>query len=847
MAAALQSILAALEADDGEDAFIDRETVRDAVLEALTNGSEGGLPLELREDAHRWLLLSPNEFQPSSLADAPPSIFGAYVSQQQDATPSTIKDDVREIGATVLAPAHLGVTRESVERELQGMVEYLCRPASSFTVNKVEEEVLSYHKGYTFLAAFYIEAALAKAAGTSGIEYAVTKPGADDASRAEALPCGLSIAFLLLRAWIKRFYPKTVKGQTVATSGSQEDVDVSDSSDENHISSALNQHIFRLVLQYHDPELSMHLEGHNATPGEIVFGEKWLRSLLINPLGQRPCQTIWDALAAADNPLLLPLCATVLLMESRAELLQTTGQIALQAQMMTVTFPEGTAAKVLKKAQELLLETPVSMRSSLLTAILGCVSSSENPNAHDPSSYSGCVVWPSEVEEIANSFANKADGSASATPAPSELKLRYVILDCRAERSYHYARLPTAVHVGAQVGFDPEMLKEMIARFESARGSHFAVLGTGRPIIEEINLLKIIALQLISAGFPHVSVVTDGFKGFVPYIRAHKMEIVRTPGYENAAKEKDASSDTAEQTGQQKESITATLQQKIAISQETRDAAAKKAAALQEEAAKRAAKLASSASAASTAAKSWGFGILSKAKESYVSYTGKKDKDDVAAAGANEDATPVLDQPAASTQAKVQNSAESSNKAASGGDKESTASLSKYYELQHDDDDQDFDLIMDIAPEAPAKPVIASTSVQEEQKSQDDIPDQTPTISKTEEATPAKPATLESAEESQKAQVEVQDSAPISKTSDDTQSEQKHVDPNKLDSETKKIDISSNASQAAKNAAEDIFGELEDIVTKTPAAHVSSSKPAETSANKSVVKSDPHPFDDLFD
>ena len=106
--------------------------------------------------------------------------------------------------------------------------------------------------------------------------------------------------------------------------------------------------------------------------------------------------------------------------------------------------------------------------------------------------------------------------------------ISYVVLDCRSERSFHFARLPTAIHIGCDVGYDPELMLSMLERFEGARGSHICVFGTGRGVAEEANLLKIIALRFTQGGFPFVSIAEEGFKGLIPLIKAGQIEVVKS-------------------------------------------------------------------------------------------------------------------------------------------------------------------------------------------------------------------------------------------------------------------------------------------------------------------------------
>jgi hypothetical protein len=105
--------------------------------------------------------------------------------------------------------------------------------------------------------------------------------------------------------------------------------------------------------------------------------------------------------------------------------------------------------------------------------------------------------------------------------------VRYIIIDCRSLKSFRFARLPTAVHIGQHVGYDAERMQKILARFVDAKGSHFSIFGTGRELQEEDNLLKMMAMKFVAAGFEHISIARGGFAECIKYISNNEIEFVR--------------------------------------------------------------------------------------------------------------------------------------------------------------------------------------------------------------------------------------------------------------------------------------------------------------------------------
>eukprot|EP00758_Cryptobia_borreli_P003269 Tbor_TRINITY_DN3648_c0_g1::TRINITY_DN3648_c0_g1_i1::g.384::m.384 len=140
--------------------------------------------------------------------------------------------------------------------------------------------------------------------------------------------------------------------------------------------------------------------------------------------------------------------------------------------------------------------------------------------------------------------------------------IKYIVLDCRSEESYAAARLPTALHIGDDIGYDTVLLRSLLAKLDGVRYSHMTVMGTGRDIVDEVNLLKLAIFNLtgyatadhfvksggdnsnangeecdgnnegdcsIKGGegwLPYISVVDGGFKECIPFLKSNQMEYV---------------------------------------------------------------------------------------------------------------------------------------------------------------------------------------------------------------------------------------------------------------------------------------------------------------------------------
>ncbi|CUG88830.1 Hypothetical protein, putative [Bodo saltans] len=212
---------------------------------------------------------------------------------------------------------------------------------------------------------------------------------------------------------------------------------------------------------------------------------------------------------------ILPPCERAKDLIVKAKLALRNTPLTSQVSLRELLFPDA----------EFLQRDPREVRELLLSFVALPVDSAELVAAFASPSTTDAATVDAAGSEVA--VVQKRPSSQSSGHGTS---VGYVILDCRSTESFHFARLPTALHVGDAIGFDAELLQKMRDRFAAARGSHLCILGTGRALIEEINLLKLIVLHLVQHGFPYVSVATGGFRALIPYIKSGKVEFVRGGG-----------------------------------------------------------------------------------------------------------------------------------------------------------------------------------------------------------------------------------------------------------------------------------------------------------------------------
>ncbi|KAF8286078.1 putative Rab-GTPase-TBC domain containing protein [Trypanosoma cruzi] len=301
--------------------------------------------------------------------------------------------------------------------------------------------------------------------------------------------------------------------------------------------------LLHLLLQYHDPCFSRHLDQRVVNIGVILLD--WVRRLFVVGDNFQEALRVWDWLLIMGDPTMTVYFALSYLVSHRQRFLAMETKEELTEALRSLVFVLPTRKEdavnpalhdgrpisflSLRSGKSLAQNADIAYRSTprstrrVIDALLfhDEGSLSKSPDALE-GYYTAYTALPLERSDFAESFAPQA--------APSALS--YVVLDCRSRKSFEFARLPTAICVGDDVGFDNEKFDRVALTLKDIKGNHICVFGTGRPITEEFNLLKMMSLHLVQCGFPYVSM--GGFRALIPLIKAKVITIKGAPAADTA-------------------------------------------------------------------------------------------------------------------------------------------------------------------------------------------------------------------------------------------------------------------------------------------------------------------------
>ncbi|KAG8345533.1 Rab GTPase TBC domain [Trypanosoma vivax] len=302
--------------------------------------------------------------------------------------------------------------------------------------------------------------------------------------------------------------------------------------------------LFRLLLQYHDPALSLHFDHYMVNVGIYIL--RWVQRLFVVGDNYEAVLRAWDWLFVTgdSSQTVYFVLAFAICHRQQFLSLHTKEQITEALDTLVFHLPGPMEAGVdpelrdgrprpftelvsgkglARNAEVAYCNTPRATRQIIDSLLFssedskGLVGMSVKSVDDVKQYYTSMVTLPLERLDFLETFGTVKIEKTVCEP------LNYVILDCRARESFEAARLPAAIHAGDEIRVDSEQINNVTSSIDGARGSHLCVLGTGRDIVEEINMLKFFVLHLVQRGFPYVS--CSGFRCIVPLIKANTIHI----------------------------------------------------------------------------------------------------------------------------------------------------------------------------------------------------------------------------------------------------------------------------------------------------------------------------------
>lgn len=274
-------------------------------------------------------------------------------------------------------------------------------------------------------------------------------------------------------------------------------------------------HIFRLLLQYHDPELCSILDTKRITPD--MYSISWFQTLFASTCTLQVVLAMWDLYLQQSDPFLVFFLSLIILINGRDQVIAMKGSSKETLESFLVNMPCNIEADDVMDfcslAQYYSIKTPASFKRDLLKILFGAQS-----NAMEENIVSQALCLPVSVNEL-------VENASSENTHPDAV--RFFLVDCRPAEQYNSGHLSTAFHLDCNLMLqEPDSFqtavqgllrsqKNAIEANSNAGGEHLCFLGSGR--LEEDQYTHMVVASFLQKNTKYVSLLTGGYEAIHEY------------------------------------------------------------------------------------------------------------------------------------------------------------------------------------------------------------------------------------------------------------------------------------------------------------------------------------------
>ncbi|XP_042189838.1 TBC1 domain family member 23 isoform X1 [Callorhinchus milii] len=266
-------------------------------------------------------------------------------------------------------------------------------------------------------------------------------------------------------------------------------------------------HLFRLLLQYHEPELCSFLDTRKIIPDSYAMN--WVASLFAGCCAEDVARVMWDVYLQQADPFLIFFLMLVILVNSKEVLLSHEVENKEEIIRSLESAPSNLETEDIEDLFSLALyyysRTPASFRKDnqnlFGSSLLGL--------KDDEMDLSQALCLPVSVSEILQANQQLGDG------------VRFFVVDCRPAEQYNAGHLATAFHLDSDLMLQNpaefalsvksllEAQKQSIESGSIASGEHLCFMGSGRE--EEDMYMNMVLAHFLQKSKEYVSIARGGF------------------------------------------------------------------------------------------------------------------------------------------------------------------------------------------------------------------------------------------------------------------------------------------------------------------------------------------------
>ncbi|XP_018584659.1 TBC1 domain family member 23-like isoform X1 [Scleropages formosus] len=266
-------------------------------------------------------------------------------------------------------------------------------------------------------------------------------------------------------------------------------------------------HLFRLLLQYHEPELCSFLDTKKVTPDSYAIS--WVSSLFSSHCSPAVTQAMWDVYLQQADPFLIFFLMLVILVNAKENIFSQEANskedIIKMLQDSPVYLEAEDIEDLFSLAQYYSNKTPLSFRKenqSLFGSSLVALK-------EEDMDLSQVLCLPVSVPELLQASQLQTEG------------VRFFVVDCRPAEQYNAGHLSTAFHLDSDLMLQNpsefalsvksllEAQKQSLESGSVASGEHLCFMGSGRE--EEDMYMNMVLAHFLQKNKEYVSIAKGGF------------------------------------------------------------------------------------------------------------------------------------------------------------------------------------------------------------------------------------------------------------------------------------------------------------------------------------------------
>lgn len=284
-------------------------------------------------------------------------------------------------------------------------------------------------------------------------------------------------------------------------------------------------HLFRLLVQYHDPDLCSVLDTKRITTDQFSLG--WFQTLFASSCSPAVIMSMWDIYFQQSDPFLIFFLALTMLVNGRDQVLslkedEDKERVIATLASMPCALEQDDVADFCSLAQYYNNKTPTSFKTDLLKILFGMSPETDGVEEKrvDPSVAQALCLPVTVYELVDNTLTRQsADG------------VKFFLVDCRPANQYNSGHLATAFHLDSSLMLqEPQAFataiqgllqaqKHAIQANSSAGGEHLCFMGSGR--LEEDQYMHMVVASFLQKNTQYVSVLTGGYTAIHDYFGDH--------------------------------------------------------------------------------------------------------------------------------------------------------------------------------------------------------------------------------------------------------------------------------------------------------------------------------------